>query len=735
MTIWTFVGLNRDWQVKFYYPKYPQKNKSWVSHEQKYDFECEDYFQKLYELPIDIIPFDFESIGIRNDISEVYKSDFLRWYLLSTEGGLWSDMDILYFKPMDSLSFNFPDNSHYDTGVCICKYGHSIGFMLASKNNLYYKYVWQRAKAAWNSENYQSIGSTLSNSLFPTTETIQRILPQLNPISIPMDSVYAYDALRIGEIYKTSSMERYTKNSIGLHWYAGHPLAGEFLKQTKGGVIDIPNNVLGKTLTALTTTSLPNYINKLIDKTGAILDLGSGTKVLAKSLNCKVTTVDIWQKFNPDLVWDLNNLPLPLEDESFDMVLLIDVIEHLEKENGRALLKEAMRLTKKYILLLTPLWWTDNADNMMLEDSPYYGNPYERHQSLWKREDFEGWKEVQELSFIGNYFIGLWEKSPKEITVEVEPPKVEEQEKAPKIDLLFDLSHACTYRCIFCRNSKLEQKFISLEQIKNIEELLAMAKTVDITGYGEVTAHPQFSTFLKYFKKFTIPVRFVTNGSMLTESLVEQIITSSVNEVVISVNSLNPDTYFKITGNRGNLSKVLAGVERLIKRNEEEKSGIRIIFSFVVTNYTLSEIKDFIDFAKNHNKEASLLDLTPTIKDYQEDLLVLDNVQNRTHLVTMKRYAYSIGAQVVIFNLDKRRAQKENTKHLSEIVTRCTWPFTLSAIGFDGTVGVCCWSTFSPGNIFSESFKSIWNGPKYNELRECIKKGDTKYCLNCRREG
>jgi len=409
MTIKTFCNLNRDWQVRFYYPQYPTTEKSWVSFEQKYTFDGDDYFDHVKRLPVQMIPFDFSTIGVDNTLSEVYKSDFLRWYLLSTVGGLWADMDILFFKPMNFLSFNTPENAHIDTGVCICRYGHSIGFMLASRDNLYYRYVWKRTKQAWNSTNYQSIGSILSNHLFPTVQAIQRVLPQLNAVNIPMDVVYAYDAARISDIYKSTNMERYTNDSIGLHWYAGHPLAGQYLQQTRGGVQAEADCVIGKTLTALTSISLPGYINRMTGAKLTVLDLGCGDKALAKLLNAKVTTVDLWERFKPDVVWDLSKVPLPFKDKSFDIILMIDVIEHLDKGAGVALLKEAKRIAKKTILLLTPLWWTDNVECMMNKDSSYYENPYERHKSLWAVEDFKGWKEVKDMSFIRNYYVGRWE--------------------------------------------------------------------------------------------------------------------------------------------------------------------------------------------------------------------------------------------------------------------------------------------------------------------------------------
>ena len=416
MTIESFRKMNPDWEIKFYYPKFPHIHKSWNSFEQKYEVDAHDYFPVLLrgnKRNVSYIALDFEELGVPNNISEVYKSDYLRWYLLSTEGGLWSDMDIVYFKSMNSLSFNTPENAHLDTGVCICEYGHSIGFMLASNNNLYYKYLWDRAKYVWNDTNYQCIGSMLSGRFFPTMEAIQKTLPTINAINIPMDAVYAYDALHIPHIYKDGDMSRFTNDSIGLHWYAGHNFAGDFLKVTNGGFNNPKTCVLGKVLAAVTSEGFASFINtSLLEDDMSILDLGCGDQKIINRLKGTHFTVDIWEKFKPDLVWNLNKLPLPFADNSFDVILILDVIEHLTKENGLKLLEEAKRVANKKIVIFTPLWWTSNLYYMNDPQSAYYGNKYEEHQSLWSREDFgSGWEEITKLDFIGNYYFGVWNKN------------------------------------------------------------------------------------------------------------------------------------------------------------------------------------------------------------------------------------------------------------------------------------------------------------------------------------
>lgn len=41
-----------------------------------------------------------------------------------------------------------------------------------------------------------------------------------------------------------------------------------------------------------------------------------------------LTTLDFNEEHNPDTVWDLENLPLPYEDNTFDEIHAYDVLEH-----------------------------------------------------------------------------------------------------------------------------------------------------------------------------------------------------------------------------------------------------------------------------------------------------------------------------------------------------------------------------------------------------------------------
>ncbi|HPV97919.1 MAG TPA: LicD family protein [Spirochaetota bacterium] len=243
-SIETFRRHNKDWTVKLYVPAKPHSGMTWSTHEQKVPIYAVDYSRELKHLDVEIIKFDFENIGVRNDIPEVYKSDFLRLFLLGAEGGLWSDMDILYFKPVEDMAVNCEENAKAEAFVSICDYGHSIGFMLSTLGSGYFSKLFDEAKNRFSQDNYQSIGACLYNKLFPTVESIRGA--GVEAVNIPMDTVYAYHAGIIKDIYETGDMSRYTPGSIGLHWYAGHPLAGAAVNKVVDGMKG--DNVLMKTL-------------------------------------------------------------------------------------------------------------------------------------------------------------------------------------------------------------------------------------------------------------------------------------------------------------------------------------------------------------------------------------------------------------------------------------------------------------------------------------------------------
>jgi len=251
LTIRSFVHHNPDWTVRLYYPKIIYDGPMRDSKSEDFEFTGKDYWKDVPE-SVEQIEIDFDDIIDTSLLEECqhghitsFKAGFTRQHLLSTTGGFWSDMDIIYLKPMLSLVLNTPENAHLDTLVCIGSRLHSVAFMGTSPANEYAQYTFKKAQRRFQPGVYQAIGVKIVNDEFPAMKFIKKKFPNLHVGNIPMDVVYPYDTGTFEEIFESEDVCRITKNSIGLHWYAGHKLAKSYINLDKKALC-ATRNVLGQ---------------------------------------------------------------------------------------------------------------------------------------------------------------------------------------------------------------------------------------------------------------------------------------------------------------------------------------------------------------------------------------------------------------------------------------------------------------------------------------------------------
>ena len=88
---------------------------------------------------------------------------------------------------------------------------------------------------------------------------------------------------------------------------------------------------------------------------------------------------------------------LPFEEKSFETVLCIEVLEHLEKAEGRAALFELERVARRQVILTTPVG--------RFHLPSFDGNPYQEHRSSWMPQELRD----RGYSVIGHGIRGLGE--------------------------------------------------------------------------------------------------------------------------------------------------------------------------------------------------------------------------------------------------------------------------------------------------------------------------------------
>ena len=171
------------------------------------------------------------------------------------------------------------------------------------------------------------------------------------------------------------------------------------------------HNIKGKR--AFSNDLLVGYLMGAVEHGSSVLDLGCGPKLYSDPLRpqcSRVVTVDGWDWVEPDIVANLETTPLPdIVADRFDYILMLDFIEHLDKQQGLRLINECKQQVNKKIFLLTPLEaiWTENHENVDNPELWCHGNDLDRHKSMWAPEDFAEFVRIRPRYF-DDYFVGFY---------------------------------------------------------------------------------------------------------------------------------------------------------------------------------------------------------------------------------------------------------------------------------------------------------------------------------------
>jgi len=75
------------------------------------------------------------------------------------------------------------------------------------------------------------------------------------------------------------------------------------------------------------------------------LNIGCGTNPSKSTEEIEFINIDIVQLDGVNMIYDLNEIPYPFDDETFDLIIMHDILEHLNKPIE--VMREVHRLLKK----------------------------------------------------------------------------------------------------------------------------------------------------------------------------------------------------------------------------------------------------------------------------------------------------------------------------------------------------------------------------------------------------
>ena len=176
----------------------------------------------------------------------------------------------------------------------------------------------------------------------------------------------------------------------------------------------------------------------------------------------------------------------------------------------------------------------------------------------------------------------------------------------PVTNLRISLTQECNFRCFFCHREG--QRFLAKNEMtpEEIERLVRIAsrlgiRKVKLTG-GEPTVREDIIEIVRRIKPYVRDLSMTTNGSRLKE-LAEPLARAGLDRVNVSLHSLKPEVYKKITG-VDMLETVLDGIKEAVKYLSPVKLNMT-----VMKGLNDGEIWDMIDFSAKTGAILQLIEL------------------------------------------------------------------------------------------------------------------------------
>lgn len=289
--------------------------------------------------------------------------------------------------------------------------------------------------------------------------------------------------------------------------------------------------------------------------------------------------------------------------------------------------------------------------------------------------------------------------------------------RAP-LGLFLELTNRCNFACKFCPESMADYREraggmhkITFENFKKIcDDILELGKLKVLRYYnvGEPLLHPEAIAMIRYGSELGIAERteLTTNGSALTPDRADELITSGLDYLRISIYETDAERHKLLTGSSVTPQRIAGNVKAFRERRDALGAEKPFIYVKMIDPFDPEKVTQLRALYRGIADEVAIEPPHAWTNDEGVDLLE-------------SGYGYQIA-----------RA----TKPVKEV---CPSPFYLLATHADGEISTCCvdWERKnSVGNVFRESLAEIWNGERMAEFRRKHierRRDELPACRNC----
>jgi hypothetical protein len=245
LTVMSFHKYNPTWKIYVYEPNVSYRQLARNTYIP--DYTGKDWYPKLRELEyVKFVSFNLSEFGIKPDAHGIQCSDQWRARMLYNNGGMYSDFDVLWLKPMTefvNIECN-GDPRDFDMLVSLSQYTkgyHSNSNLIAEQGSKLLKNIIERQKEVKPPYAHQAYYLDIINRTYPTLESIRKVYPRV--MAVQYKTFFPYGLYDLKRLYNktdlTPILEKNTyvidRDVMAIHWYNGAKESKDYVNKEDYG--------------------------------------------------------------------------------------------------------------------------------------------------------------------------------------------------------------------------------------------------------------------------------------------------------------------------------------------------------------------------------------------------------------------------------------------------------------------------------------------------------------------
>lgn len=317
------------------------------------------------------------------------------------------------------------------------------------------------------------------------------------------------------------------------------------------------------------------------------------------------------------------------------------------------------------------------------------------------------------------------------------------------IHIQVETTNACNLRCASCHRDMLypNPKMMKLEQFKKIFDEVR-PENINVSGLGEPFLNPELIEIIAYAKKGGATVNCASNFTKVGDKI-DKIVKSGIDQIKISVDAADADTFFRIRA-KDHYHTLIDNIQKLNQAKKELGSSKPVLrFNYALQQDNIGQLIDTIKLAAKLDVPGIYIQYLEYIdREDRKKRLVGNLSQNELKKALLaaeqvaKELNITTNTNIWMRDFDIFYNKMQPAADFIPNRKKCYFPWFSSWIDVDGTVRPCPiipWQrdVGHMGNVFEESFTTIWNNGKYQELRTALVAGKrpTRPCETCIPQG